>query len=880
MKKLLLSVISVLFVVMLGAQVTEEEFQALKALYNATNGDNWKKRTGWENINTTATKDDVTSAWEGITVKDGHVVEILFWNNNMSGYLPSQIGDLKWLYRFSIYSNSLQSTIPEEIGELKELQSVDLSNNKLIGPLPASMSNLTDLRELSLNTNPLNCEFPNDILAQLNKLHYITFYNCSLTGQVGDIFGNILNLSYFDVTANKLTGELPPSLSQLTKLSAVHFGNNNFTGNLPDLGQSDQMYYLTFWDNQFSGTIPESYNNFERIQYIHFENNQLSGPVPAGLFQPGLQRIRLHENYFTFDGIEPVYPQLSDLWQKSYNTNKLFPLNELIVSANEGDQMVLNAADLSVFDLGGNNNRYKWFRNNEEIYSGNNPAITINNASAEDAGVYRFEVTNTVVNDITLKSQILMVSVMIPGNNAPTDITLDKMNVDENYTGWVTDLGAQDPDHGDTHVFMLIPGDGVNDRDNGMFAIDGNKLNINARADFEWRQQLNILLLANDLKGGLYIKPFIIEVNDLDESPYFSGQIIKNTIDETAPNGTKVFTLLAYDPEAKPVSFSIIAGNEDSAFGIEDNLLKVVDNTKFNYDIKNQYILQVEASDGNLKTEITLYISLSKINSMPTIENATFSIDENSPAGTFVGDINASDPEGDPLSFQILAGNHMDAFRLEGNNIVVNNSEAVDHETYPEFSLIINVTDGISNVQGSFTVNLNNLPDETGNDILTFSVPGMAGSPVINAEENAISAIVSQVDISAIALDFTISKGAVSDPPAGTVMNMLTPQQIIVTSETGDAKTWTVTLSYPVSIPQIDLKKIFIWPNPATDMLNISGVPAGSILNIIDSSGRLIRKFVLNSSTETIDISGLNHAVHYMIIESGDKVVNQKFIKK
>ena len=203
MKKIIMSLIALLIVLSASAQVTEEEFQALKALYNATNGDNWKKRTGWENINTTATKDDVTSAWEGITVKDGHVTSILFWNNNMSGYLPSQIGDLKWLIRLGIYTNSLQSTIPEEIGELNKLESVDLSDNKLIGPLPASMSNLTELRELSLNTNPLNCEFPNDILAQLNKLNYITFYNCNLTGQIGDIFGNILNLSYRDYSIVK-----------------------------------------------------------------------------------------------------------------------------------------------------------------------------------------------------------------------------------------------------------------------------------------------------------------------------------------------------------------------------------------------------------------------------------------------------------------------------------------------------------------------------------------------------------------------------------------------------------------------------------------------------------------------------------------------------
>jgi hypothetical protein len=239
----------------------------------------------------------------------------------------------------------------------------------------------------------------------------------------------------------------------------------------------------------------------------------------------------------------------------------------------------------------------------------------------------------------------------------------------------------------------------------------------------------------------------------------------------------------------------------------------------------------------------------------------------------------ASDPEGDPLSFQILAGNHMDAFRLEGNNIVVNNSAAMDYETYPSFSLIINVTDGISNVQGTFTINLNNLPDETGNDILTASAPGMVGNPAINASNRTVSLIVSQVDISALPVNFTISKGATSNPVSGTIMNLLTPQSISVTSEVGSSQTWTISASYPVSVSDNDLQNIMIWPNPATDILYISGVPSGSILNIIDSSGRLVRREIMNASTQAIDIGSLKPVVYYLIIESGGRVITQKFVR-
>ncbi|HPR33818.1 MAG TPA: hypothetical protein PLK12_17080, partial [Prolixibacteraceae bacterium] len=90
MKQLHVLCISMLvFSLALKAQVSEGEFQALKALYNATGGDNWTDRSGWENINTTATKDDVTTQWKGIMrIQDGHITQLNFYYNNLTGVLP------------------------------------------------------------------------------------------------------------------------------------------------------------------------------------------------------------------------------------------------------------------------------------------------------------------------------------------------------------------------------------------------------------------------------------------------------------------------------------------------------------------------------------------------------------------------------------------------------------------------------------------------------------------------------------------------------------------------------------------------------------------------------------------------------------------------
>ena len=93
MKKIYLLTLFLMTCLMLQAQVTEKEFQALKAFYNATDGNNWKNRTGWENINTTATAADVNGSWFGLVITDGHVTKIGMSSNLKGGYLPPQIGN-------------------------------------------------------------------------------------------------------------------------------------------------------------------------------------------------------------------------------------------------------------------------------------------------------------------------------------------------------------------------------------------------------------------------------------------------------------------------------------------------------------------------------------------------------------------------------------------------------------------------------------------------------------------------------------------------------------------------------------------------------------------------------------------------------------------
>src|SRR3954471_7631491 len=85
------------------SQVNKQDSLALVDLYNSTNGPNWDDHTNW------LTKRPV-SKWYGITVTGARVTGVFPANNNLSGTIPSSIGNLVKLNYLSLGSNQLSGT--------------------------------------------------------------------------------------------------------------------------------------------------------------------------------------------------------------------------------------------------------------------------------------------------------------------------------------------------------------------------------------------------------------------------------------------------------------------------------------------------------------------------------------------------------------------------------------------------------------------------------------------------------------------------------------------------------------------------------------------------------------------------------------------------
>ena len=91
--------------------------------------------------------------WEGVTLENGRVVELVLAGFGLSGAVPAELGRLSALESLHLGGNQLTS-VPAEIGQLTSLTDLWLDDNQLTS-VPAEIGRLTSLEWLSLHKNQL-----------------------------------------------------------------------------------------------------------------------------------------------------------------------------------------------------------------------------------------------------------------------------------------------------------------------------------------------------------------------------------------------------------------------------------------------------------------------------------------------------------------------------------------------------------------------------------------------------------------------------------------------------------------------------------------------------------------------------------------------------
>ncbi|KAG7591664.1 Leucine-rich repeat [Arabidopsis thaliana x Arabidopsis arenosa] len=80
--------------------------------------------------------------------------------NNLSGPIWKEFGNLKKLHVFNLNANRLSGSIPSSLSEMTNLEALDLSNNRFSGSIPESLKKLTFLSKFSVANNSLSGRVP------------------------------------------------------------------------------------------------------------------------------------------------------------------------------------------------------------------------------------------------------------------------------------------------------------------------------------------------------------------------------------------------------------------------------------------------------------------------------------------------------------------------------------------------------------------------------------------------------------------------------------------------------------------------------------------------------------------------------------------------
>ena len=313
---------------------------ALVSLYNATNGPNWTNDSNWLSSNP-------VGDWYGVyTDKEGRVVQLFLNNNNLSGVIPTEIGNLTKLKRLHLYGNKLTGSIPPSISNLIYLRRLWLDGNDLKGAIPSELGKLPNLTDLTVSNNQFRGELPETIQnLPLNRFWWYDTGFCIPQTPKFDIWlGNIVDnqtgfrcpsvtenptwvalVALFNSTngdnwnRNKKWHTNAPLSSwegvvvdAQDQVIGLDLSANNLVGTIPSqLGDIVSLTYLRLSSNELSGSLPSAIADLYNLEELDISDNKLSGTVPSDL--GGLTRLltlqindnefigRIHQSFLTLN---------------------------------------------------------------------------------------------------------------------------------------------------------------------------------------------------------------------------------------------------------------------------------------------------------------------------------------------------------------------------------------------------------------------------------------------------------------------------------------------------------------------------------------------------------------------------------------------------
>lgn len=133
-------------------EANEDDWNALIALYNSTNG------TTWNNTWNVAMGIKAMSKLYGVTFEKGRVKSIALPDNNLSGGIPAEIFSLPMLESLNLSNNLLTGNMPSITSS--SIKNIDISNNALSGNIGEFISMLPNIESIKASNNCISQILP------------------------------------------------------------------------------------------------------------------------------------------------------------------------------------------------------------------------------------------------------------------------------------------------------------------------------------------------------------------------------------------------------------------------------------------------------------------------------------------------------------------------------------------------------------------------------------------------------------------------------------------------------------------------------------------------------------------------------------------------
>ncbi|CAA2965520.1 probable LRR receptor-like serine/threonine-protein kinase At3g47570 isoform X2 [Olea europaea var. sylvestris] len=232
--------------------------------------------------------------WIGVTcgLRHQRVTALDISRMNLTGKIPSQLGNLSFLISINITGNYFLGSVPKELIQLRRLKFMDLSVNKFSGEIPSWLHFLTKLQVLYLYTNSFTGFIPPSLF-NISTLQFLDFSFNPLQGKIPEEIGNLHNLKILALQDNRLTGVIPLQIFNISTMKIFAFTGNNLTGNLPlnICHGFPRLQGLYLSKNELGGEIPSNLSECLQLQDLSLSNNRFSGSIPGEI-----GRIRTLQN--------------------------------------------------------------------------------------------------------------------------------------------------------------------------------------------------------------------------------------------------------------------------------------------------------------------------------------------------------------------------------------------------------------------------------------------------------------------------------------------------------------------------------------------------------------------------------------------------------